>query len=67
MHALIVTFALTQAARKTWLDQSDELSRLGLVVPAVCLSAFTAFAFGPILDLQQQVVDKISAGVNFGD
>lgn len=65
MHALIVAFALTQAWRQTCLDQSDELERTGLIGPAVCLRAYTAVMFGPILDLQQQVVDKIAGASSF--
>lgn len=65
MHALVVNCALTQAARQTCLDQADELARVGLIVPAVWLRAYTAFFFGPILDLQKQVVDQIAAASSF--
>lgn len=65
MHALIVSCALTQAARSTCLGHADELARVGLIVPAMCLRAYTAIVFGPILDIQKQVVDQIAAASSF--
>lgn len=67
MQFLVGMFALTQGARQMWIEQADELSRLGLVGPAFALRAYTEMAFAPVIAMQEDVVRQIAASASSFD
>jgi hypothetical protein len=67
MHLLVGMFALTQAARQTWMGQADELSRQGLIGPAIFLRAYTDIVFAPVMAAQEEVVRQIAASASSFD
>jgi hypothetical protein len=67
MQFVVGMFALTQGARQMWIEQADELSRLGLIGPAVALRACTEMAFAPAIAMQDEVVRQIAASASSFD
>lgn len=67
MQFLVGIFALTQGARRSWLDQAAELSQMGFIGPAMLLTAYTEMVFAPVIAAQDHVVEQIATSASSFD